>query len=311
MGQRMESGRRRTDQPTYLEEIVQEARTLFATLQEMQAANEISADGYQALSMPLLRLINRVDLALHQSKPQKTSKIARATIEQLDVIRAFVHKQLRTDQTTHLLNQIGFYEQIDRVLNTNPSVPVDFVVGYADAAGLKDVNDAFGHAKGSTFIVKLGHILREHFRTEDFVMRVGTEEPDDGDQHARMNAGGDEFAILLRRCDREKATVISQRFSVLFSATDWDSISPGLSSYAGIDIGLACIRLYPWTRQHNGVRTITEAIVKEADALMYQAKETQKQKGVRGSSICIGSFEVKEGVLDLTGRTECLPILSR
>ena len=59
----------------------------------------------------------------------------------------------------------------------------------ADLDGLKDVNDQEGHEAGDRLIIAAADILRNSFRGDDVVARIG----------------GDEFAVIMTDCTMEGA----------------------------------------------------------------------------------------------------------
>ncbi len=64
-------------------------------------------------------------------------------------------------------------------MRSSRQYPVSIVM--ADIDGLKLVNDSFGHAAGDRLITCAANVLRESFRSEDMVARIG----------------GDEFVVIL------------------------------------------------------------------------------------------------------------------
>ena len=82
------------------------------------------------------------------------------------------------DGLTNLYKRIYFEEEIAR-LERGREFPVSIVM--MDLDGLKEVNDSQGHQAGDELLKRTAQVLRESFRTEDTVARIG----------------GDEFAVIL------------------------------------------------------------------------------------------------------------------
>lgn len=82
------------------------------------------------------------------------------------------------DGLTTLYNRIYFEEEIAR-LERGRLFPISIVM--VDVDGLKEVNDTRGHQAGDDLLKRTARVLRESFRTEDTVARIG----------------GDEFAVIL------------------------------------------------------------------------------------------------------------------
>jgi diguanylate cyclase (GGDEF)-like protein/PAS domain S-box-containing protein len=82
------------------------------------------------------------------------------------------------DALTGLYNRAFFDQEMDR-LETEHLYPVSIVM--ADLDNLKGTNDRYGHAAGDELLRQAAKVLKEAFRAEDVVARIG----------------GDEFAVLL------------------------------------------------------------------------------------------------------------------
>ena len=96
------------------------------------------------------------------------------------------------DELTGLYNRRYFEKELER-LNQSRNIPISIIIG--DLDDLKYINDNFGHKIGDKYIIKAAEIIKNNFRDEDIVARIG----------------GDEFAILLPETPKEIAAEISER----------------------------------------------------------------------------------------------------
>ena len=142
------------------------------------------------------------------------------------------------DGLTGLYNRAYFDEELNR-LDTERQLPITIVMG--DLNGLKVINDAYGHAKGDIFLIKIANILKESFRKEDIISRWG----------------GDEFISILTKTSVKDAESIIKRIKELCeekSTTEMPlSISLGIST------------------KKSSSKNIDD-ILKEAEDKMYKSK---------------------------------------
>jgi diguanylate cyclase (GGDEF)-like protein len=143
-----------------------------------------------------------------------------------------MRRQSETDPLTHVVNRAGFRRHADQVLASavRRGRPVSLVL--CDIDGLKQVNDARGHAAGDELLIDIVNGWRAVLRGNDVLARIG----------------GDEFAVLLPDTTAAGAQASVDRLRM---STD-RAFSAGIATWAP--------------------GTTLDALLAEADAAMYARK---------------------------------------
>ena len=149
------------------------------------------------------------------------------------------------DALTGLYNRLFFEEEMRR-LDQGRMFPVSIVV--ADLDGLKYVNDNFGHLQGDEMIRQVSQAIKNAFRGEDVVARIG----------------GDEFGILLPEADAEVTRSAIQR--IYNRLLTYAQVNPEIPY--GLSIGQA-------TSEAN--EPLVETL-KRADKNMYRHKNSKAHR---------------------------------
>jgi diguanylate cyclase (GGDEF)-like protein/PAS domain S-box-containing protein len=164
-----------------------------------------------------------------------------------------LRRQAARDPLTGLANYRHFVDVLDSEIKRSMRTNREFALLFFDLDGLKQINDRFGHMKGSHALCRLADVLCSCCRDLDTPARFG----------------GDEFALVLPETNAEAANLVSHR--VCDSVAN-DGNGPKIS----VSVGVA---VYPRDGQ-----TI-ESLLSAADAELYLMKRQKSLATGRGVSL--------------------------
>ncbi|HEV7461929.1 MAG TPA: EAL domain-containing protein [Solirubrobacteraceae bacterium] len=178
------------------------------------------------------------------------SRSIRYAIERKRAEVALAHQALH-DPLTGLPNRALFLDRLEQALARARRSPVGIAVLFLDLDRFKVVNDSLGHEAGDRLLVDVAHRLRDVVRPGDTVARFG----------------GDEFTILCDVRGEHDAVLIAERVAAAVEAPfTLDDNEAFLTASLGIAL----------TTEHEAARG--EALIRDADAAMYRAKERGKSR---------------------------------
>jgi diguanylate cyclase (GGDEF)-like protein len=193
---------------------------------------------------------NRKDVLItFASIPESDSSVASLTdISELKEAERQIYFQAFHDTLTRLPNRALFMEHLTMAIKRTKRRPdYHFAVIFLDIDRFKLVNDSLGHSAGDDLLVAFAGRLRESLRDIDILARLG----------------GDEFVILLEDIEAGGyASAVAERLQI---ALRKPFRIHGKEVFASASFGVV-----PNTQDYEK----PEAIIRDADAAMYHAKES-------------------------------------
>ncbi len=177
---------------------------------------------------------------------------AEQRIEQLQKELEEASRLMRHDQLTGALNRRGLEETFEKETARALRREAPLCIGLLDIDNFKRLNDTYGHKTGDDALVHLTGVIRRNLRPHDTVARMG----------------GEEFILLYPESDLEQATAALVRLQreltkAYFLADDQKIL---ITFSAGVS---------PWKAGEP-----LDHVIRRADAAMYEAKHTGKNKVV-------------------------------
>jgi diguanylate cyclase (GGDEF)-like protein len=195
----------------------------------------------------------RHEALLHRARTQELEEQNRA----LERRTMDLDRRVNEDALTRLSNRHHLESALPRLFVETAEQGLALSVVVLDIDHFKHVNDTFGHAAGDAVLVRLAHLLVHIRRSGDLVGRLG----------------GEEFLMAFPGLDEDAAAEVCQRVRRSVEADDWASIRPGLR--LTISLGV-CAR---------SDEKSVEEVVERADAAMYRAKRSGRNRVERHSSL--------------------------
>jgi len=169
----------------------------------------------------------------------------------LGLIRAALDRETRLaneDNLTTLANRRGFFDTGRSLFHLIRRERIPVTAVFIDLDRFKEINDSLGHTTGDALLQTVAQEIRRHLRESDVAGRLG----------------GDEFALLLPGCDPEAAADYAEKLRQRLLAAMREHRWPVTFS-----IGVAGFTSPPET---------FESLVDEADMLMYEVKESGRDR---------------------------------
>jgi diguanylate cyclase (GGDEF)-like protein len=158
------------------------------------------------------------------------------------------------DPLTNCYNKSYFLERLpsEFAFAKRHDKPVSLAM--MDIDRFKKINDSHGHLAGDFVLRKIGSMLQERLRADDFLARYG----------------GEEFALIMRESPKQNALQTAERIRKLVETTPFKH--EGKRIAVTISIGVAT-----WPAEHIDSG---QDLVKAADANLYSAKRRGRNKVV-------------------------------
>ncbi|MEZ5426579.1 MAG: PAS domain S-box protein [Pyrinomonadaceae bacterium] len=155
------------------------------------------------------------------------------------------------DPLTNLPNRTHFMKHLGlAVERAEKESRFRFAVLFLDLDRFKLINDSLGHAVGDKLLLAIAEKLKTCVRPSDIIARLG----------------GDEFTLLLTIKEERDAVLVAERIKQTLTVPfKLDNYEVFTSASVGIVIS-------------SDIRRTPEEVLRDADAAMYQAKETGKAR---------------------------------
>ncbi len=175
---------------------------------------------------------------------EQLNGILQGKVEELAEIAA-------TDKLTGLYNFRSFEQELERHISAIPDgLKAKVALIIIDIDHFKKFNDTYGHNAGNIVLAGVAKSLSELARKSDIACRFG----------------GEEFAVILPRCDQAGAEKFAHRIRSVIESSRYDTDSGALSVTVSIGVG-----------QHQAGDT-HQQLFKRVDQALYRAKKQGRNR---------------------------------
>lgn len=178
------------------------------------------------------------------------NKVGYTAIRQDITDRKLVEKISITDGLTDIYNRRHFDTIFPEMLQSSKRSKeyISFLI--MDVDHFKQYNDTYGHQMGDKVLIEIAKTLKRSLKREDdFCFRLG----------------GEEFGVVFNTDDKEEALKYSNQIKDNIEGMGIEHANNSASDYVTASMGLICLRRDEIESE--------DVIYKEADGLLYKAKE--------------------------------------
>ncbi|MFA7083967.1 MAG: GGDEF domain-containing protein [Arcobacteraceae bacterium] len=197
---------------------------------------------------------------IHKKKWLLTNKMLEAEVEKqtqqyikqnekLEQLQEKLQMQLNIDALTNIYNRKFYNQKIKEMLSLYQRYNTMFSFLILDIDDFKQINDNYGHAHGDKVLIELCVLIQKYIRENDYLFRIG----------------GEEFIILFTNTTQEEAVYAAQNLCAIIAKE-----LKVLQDKRQITVSMGLTQVQSQDTQ--------ESIFKRADALLYKAKTSGKNK---------------------------------
>lgn len=173
---------------------------------------------------------------------------AQLKIDKLSAELQEAHSSLTLDPMTKVGNRKAFMDEMESLIEAGREKKLSMVLMVIDVDNFKLINEEYGHTAGDKILYFLAQTTKSMLRSTDRIYRYG----------------GEEFAIVLNRCDESKAYEIADKIRAKIENSNL--LYMGKRVYVTISAGV--------TIHHKG--DTLDTLIGRADKALYCAKRSNK-----------------------------------
>ena len=161
-----------------------------------------------------------------------------------------LQKEVITDTLTGVYNRYFINYQIDMCINEFNTFNTPFGILFIDIDHFKNVNDTYGHDVGDEVLKAVSKTIELNIRQFDYIGRYG----------------GEEFVVILRHITIDNLFKVAEKLRILVQEAEIKDKDKRIS----VTVSIGCSQY---------IKSLTkEKLIKSADKLLYEAKETGRNK---------------------------------
>lgn len=184
---------------------------------------------------------------LNQNMSDELEK-AQSKINHLNQELQETRATLTTDLLTKVGNRQAFTEDMESAIEAGENKALSLVFMMIDVDNFKFLNDEYGYVAGDKVLYFIAQTIKSMVRTADKVYRYG----------------GEEFAVVINRCDVSQAQALADKIRVKVEQSNL--LYLGKSVHVTVSVGATV---------HKRGDTL-ESLIERADKALYCAKKSNK-----------------------------------